>query len=167
MNSATSYPTPLPSQTDESYLQLQLARQTRAVLPLQAARKVLVIPKTKVTPIPNMPECFLGLFSQRSQVFWAVDLLKILDLRPSEMPPRDYSVVVINSGEITLGLVVQEVRGVLRLATNSIQSPSGMVAPRLGPYLQGCLLEQGEVLLVLNVQAIARSPALYSVPPPV
>lgn len=157
--------TATPSPQDESYLQLQLDRQTRAALPLKSAQKVLVIAKTQVTPIPNTPKCFLGVFSQRSRVYWAVDLSQILGRQPAETAPRHYSVVIVNEGEMTLGFVVREVRGVTRLAHSSLQPPTGLFDSSL-PYLRGCLQQQGELLLVLNVPAIARSPALHSMSTP-
>lgn len=148
-----------PSQKNsgEAYLRLQLDAQTQAVLPMQQIQEVLVVPAERLTPIPNMPEWVLGLLNQRSRVFWAIDLPCLLALSPPVQQAQEYNIAIARSGNTPLGLVVQKVQGAIRLSEAAIQSPVGNVAPGLVPYLRGCVLQQSEILLVLDAEAIVHS----------
>ncbi|HEY9835861.1 MAG TPA: chemotaxis protein CheW, partial [Vampirovibrionales bacterium] len=59
-------------------------------------------------------------------------------------------------------LIVQAVEGVLRLTPENIQPPLGQVSSGLVPYLRGCVLLDTEILLVLDAEAIMRSPLLHN-----
>ena len=108
-----------------------------------------------------MPNCVLGLLNQSSRVFWVVDLAQMLDLKPLETDVQQYNIVIVRVGTIPLGLVVRDVKGVIRIIEDSIQSPIGTVAPGLVPYLRGCLLQQKGVLLILDTPAIVNSSILH------
>jgi len=111
--------------------------------------------------MPNMPTCILGLLHQRGQVIWVIDLPKMLELQALNLDVQElYNIIIVRVGNIPLGLAVQEVKGVMRSHFSTIQSPVGVVAPTLVPYLQGCILQPKEVLLVLDAEAIVHSPTL-------
>ena len=146
----------------DAYLKLQLNQQISAVLSMAHVQEALAVPVGRITLMPNMPACVLGLLNQRSQVLWIIDLPQMLDLPTLDTEVQHYSIAIIRVGSIPLGLVVQEVKGVMRFSVDSIQSPIGAVAPSLVPYLRGCILQSTEVLLVLDAEAIANSPLLHS-----
>jgi twitching motility protein PilI len=73
------------------------------------------------------------------------------------MNVQHYNVVIIRSELASLGLIVQAVEGVVRLTSEGIQSPLGQVSSGLVPYIRGCLLQEQEILLVLDTEAIIRS----------
>ncbi len=146
----------------DPYLRLQLDRQTQAVLPMEDTQEVLVVPVGRIMPMPNMPACVLGLLNQRSRVFWVIDLPQMLELQPLDTEVQQYNLAIVRVGNIPLGLVVEKVKGEMRFTADLMQSPIGTVAPGLIPYLRGCLLQKTEVLLVLDAEAIVRSPILQS-----
>ena len=160
----TPIPTPHLSQADstlgDAYLRFQLEQQTPAILSMEYAQEVLIVPVRRITPMPNMPECVLGLLNWRNQVLWAIDLALMLKLQPLMTTAQQYHMVIIRVGQVPLGLVVQEVKGVTRFTTDSIQSPIEVVTSGLIPYLYGCILQKQEILLVLNAEAIIHSPIL-------
>lgn len=141
----------------EAYLHLQLDSQTQALLAMKQAREVLTIPAERLTPIPNMPESVLGLLNQRSRVFWAIDLPQLLELSSLEPHLQEYNLAIVHFDNIPLALAVQGIKGVTRIDSEAIRSPLGAVAAGLAPYLQGCVLKQEEMLLVLDVGAIVRA----------
>lgn len=147
----------------EPYLKIKLERKTFALLPMKYAQEVLVIPVSRLSPIPNMPSCVLGLLNQRSRVFWTIDLPQLLQLPPLDRDASgnalrayrsQYNLVIIQVGNLPLGLAVLEIQGTIRLSSEEIQSPLGTVLPGLIPYLQGCVLQEKEILLVLDAKAI-------------
>ncbi|MEO1134056.1 MAG: chemotaxis protein CheW [Cyanobacteria bacterium J06639_1] len=154
--------------TGQPYLSLKLDDRTSALIAMEGAQEALAVEAQQITPMPNMPACVLGLFNRRSRVMWVVNLLQMLQLQPLPSSAQQYQVVVLRvkpdeqsgSGESLMGAVVRGVRGVIRLDPAEIQSPIGRFPASLTPYLQGCVLYQDEVLLVLDADAIARSPLL-------
>jgi twitching motility protein PilI len=146
----------------DTYLKFQLEQQTPAILSMEHAQEVLIVPAGRITPMPNMPECVLGLLNRRNRVLWVIDLAQMLQLQPLDTNVQQYHIVIIRVGQVPLGLVVQEVKGVTRFKLDCIQSPMGLVTSALTPYVHGCIMQQKEVILVLDAEAIVHSPILHS-----
>ncbi len=109
-----------------------------------------------------MPAYVMGLLNRRSKVLWVIDLARMLGLPPIEINVQHYNIVIISNGTSTFGVIVQAVEGVVRLTAECIQSPIAQVSSSLVPYLRGCVLQEQEILLVLDAEAIMRSPLLNS-----
>ena len=146
----------------DAYLKFQFGQQTPAVLSMSQAQEVFVLPVGRLTAMPNMPPYVMGLLNRRSKVLWVIDLAKMLGLPGIETNVQHYNSVIINSGSVSLLLIVQSVEGVLRLTPENIQPPLGQVSSGLVPYLRGCVLLDTEILLVLDAEAIMRSPLLHN-----
>ncbi len=144
----------------DAYLRLQLDTQVSAVLPLGYVQEVLVLASQNLTPIPNMPTCVLGLLNRRSRVFWLVDLARMVGLPPLDPSVAQHNIIVVRVGSAPLALSIQEVKGVVRFPADSTQSADGLIDAALVPYLRGCILQLSENLLVLDAEAIVRSPDL-------
>lgn len=142
------------------YLRLQLDPQTRAVLPMQLAREVTVIPTSRLTAIPNMPQPVLGLLNQRSRIFWVVDLPQLLGMTPLNVNLQQYNLAIMQVGNIPIGLAMPKIEGVIRIEADQIQSPVGTVPAPLIPYLQGCILQDQDILLMLDPEGIVNSSLL-------
>lgn len=145
----------------QPYLRLTLGRDTHAALPMKNALEVLRIKRDRITPIPNMADCVFGLLNQRSRIFWVVDLSQLLEMQPIDRSSQEYNLAIIRTLDAALGVVVPVIKGVTRFSLEDIQSPVGNVAPGLVPYLQGCVLEESQVLLVLDAEAIINAPVLH------
>ncbi|BAU64295.1 CheW protein [Stanieria sp. NIES-3757] len=152
----------LSESTQQPYLCLQLTRDITAVLPMKNAQEVLMVSTRRITAIPNMPDCVVGLLNQRSRVFWVVDLPQMLEMPAIDRNLQQYHMAIIQAANVSLGLIVKDIKGVMRLTIEEIQSPIGNVSPGLIPYLQGCSLQQNEILLVLDAEAIVNSPILQN-----
>lgn len=147
--------------SDDRYLKFHLDQHSPAILAMEHVQEVLIVPPRRITPMPNMPEYVLGLLNRRSRVVWVIDLAQALGLQPLGINTQQYSVVIIQVKQITLGLLVQEVNGVTHFSSDLIQAPTELVISALIPYLHGCVFQEPEVLLVLNAEAIVLSPTLY------
>ena len=146
----------------DAYLKFQFAQQTPAALSMSRAQEVIVLPLARLTPMPNMPSFVMGLLNRRSKVMWVLDLARMLGLPGIETNVQHYNIVIISNGSASLGLIVQAVESVVRLTPESIQPPLGQVSPSLAPYLRGCSLQEQEILLVLDAEAIMGSPLLHN-----
>jgi twitching motility protein PilI len=146
----------------DSYLKFQLCPQTFAVLSMRHVQEAIVLPARRLTPMPNMPACILGLMNRRSRVLWVVNLAQLLGLPTLDMAVQQYNLVIIQASSVLLGLAVQKVEGITWFEADIIQSPLGQVAPGIVPYLSGCVLQQQAIVLVLDAPAVVRSPIFQS-----
>jgi twitching motility protein PilI len=158
----------------EPHLSFWLDERTPAVIAMDSAREVVVLPAASVTPMPNMPASVLGLLNRRSRVLWLVDLAQLMLSTPPDRGMQDYAVAIVQvppaagnealpaQRQPLLGLAVRNVRGIIRFPADAIQSPLGQFASSLTPYLKGCVLYQQEMVLVLDTHAIARSSLLQA-----
>lgn len=160
-----------------AYLNFQLNERTPALFSMRQVQEVIVVPARQITPMPNMPPCMLGLLTRRSRVMWVVDLAHMLLSDPLPSNTRDYNIIIVRVAQVSqqqnmllatahsqalLGLIVPTMKGVVQISPELIQTPQGYLSPSLMPCLRGCLLQQDDMLLVLDAEAIARSPILRS-----
>ncbi|NEO03315.1 MAG: purine-binding chemotaxis protein CheW [Moorea sp. SIO3I7] len=146
----------------DAYLKFLLNEQTPAVISMNQAQEVLVLPQERLTPMPNMPLYVQGLMNRRSRVLWVIDLAQMLGLPTVETNVQQYNIVTLRNQSASLGVAVQSIEGVLRLTPDCIQSPLGQVSSGLVPYLRGCALQEQEILLVLDGLAIMASSLLHN-----
>lgn len=143
------------------YLKLKINRATTAIMTSKYTQEVMVLEAESLTAIPNMPPCILGLMNWHNRILWVVDLARMLNLESMDKFCQ-YAVVIIQIESSLLALVVQEVKGTSKFIVNDIQSAVDKVISSLLPYVQGCIVEQEELLLVLDVPAILDSPVLHN-----
>ncbi|MEO1428083.1 MAG: chemotaxis protein CheW [Cyanobacteria bacterium J06633_8] len=146
----------------DGYLKFFVNPRTPAILSMKQTQEAMVVSVESVTAMPNMPFGILGLMNWRSSIVWVVDLPKILNLQSPQNRPRQYSVIIVRTESMILGLVVDEIIGTLRFNSDEIGSPIGQVASSLVPYLRGCIVQEKEILLVLDAHAIVHSSNLRS-----
>ncbi len=139
------------------YLKVLLKPDQAAVLPMGQAQEAIAIPTHRVTPVPNMAACILGLLNHKSRVIWVVDLPFLLGLSSRLLNVQQYNIAIIRSGKTPLGLVVPEIQGVVRLTLDAVRPPVEEILPALMPCLKGYLMQSQERLWVLDTEAIIHS----------
>jgi len=103
----------------------------------------------------------LGLTHRNGQVIWVVDLAQIIGVSQPHRFQRQYELVMIQVGEITLALNVQQVGGMVWLMPTQIQPAPSQISPGLYNYSKGYVLHEQKLLWVLNAATIAQSPLLH------
>jgi purine-binding chemotaxis protein CheW len=107
---------------------------------------------TRVTPIPNMPECIKGVMNLRGTVVPVVDLRKKFG-----MPFSEYNqftvIIVVNVGTKIIGLVVDSVSDVLNVGSDSIEGP-----PDLGSidtsFIKGLAKSGDRLVTLLDIEQL-------------
>ena len=142
--------------TGEAYLKFQLAPRVPAVFATKAVEEATVLPPSQVTAIPNMPPCMLGLVNRRNQVIWMANLVRLLGMPVPDRPRQQYSMVIIKAGS-PLGLMVDEIEGIVHLSADALQPPPPQVNLTLVPYLRGVAVQDDQIVLVLDAEAVLQS----------
>jgi positive phototaxis protein PixI len=164
--------------TGEPYLRFQLTPEIPALLSMERVQEALLVPATAISPLPNLPTFTIGMMNSRDRVFCVVDLGQVLGLPPMSINPREYQIIVIHLGETgdrpidpgslatvkCMGLAVRQIRGVVRLEREQLQSIGQDVPECLKPYAVGSFEEPDRQSIVLDAMAIANAPSLLHNP---
>lgn len=146
----------------DPYLKFQLAPGMQAVIAMPQVQEVLTLPMHRLTPIPHLPACVLGLMSRRSRVLWVIDLAQMLGGPVGELPYRPYELVILRVNGTSLAVRVQTVGSLCWLTSAQIQPPVNQFAPGIEAYLRGYVLHEQETWWVLDAAAIVQSPLLHA-----
>lgn len=146
----------------EPYLKLQVASSVHVVLPMKKIQEVLALPASQLTSMPNMHPCILGLMNRRSRIFWVVDLAKMLSIEPLDSSTQQFNIAIARVGSIPVGLAVQQVETKCWITPEEIQPPPSHRFSEMSCYLHGYVPQQGQALLVLDVDSIMNSSIFYN-----
>ncbi|MBF2026348.1 MAG: chemotaxis protein CheW [Oscillatoriales cyanobacterium C42_A2020_001] len=146
----------------DPFLRLQLAEGVNAVFAMQQVQEVHTLPADRLTPLPNLPACVLGLMNRRNCVLWVVDLAFLLGIANLGANHQQYNLVIVRVGELALALAVQHISGFFWMPAEVIQPPHSQFSPLLQTHLQGCAVHEQDILLVLSAEAILHSSLLHT-----
>lgn len=146
---------PIPDDTRQRFLRFKLAEENRTLLPLQDITEVLQLATVEILPIPDISESMLGVCNWRGEILWLADLNALVGNSPlwQQVPLLDRPVViVVQSTQKTIGLVVQQVDDVELIEPESIHQQTDLYSPALAPYVTGYLSEhEGTVLNAIAI----------------
>ena len=148
------------STTGEMFLRFRLDEQTSAVVPMPQTQEAIVLPVSRLSVIPNLAKPILGLFNRRSSLLWLVDLPEMLGLEPLDRHRQSYDIILLKVEETPLAIAVRAIEGVIRFDREEIKSPIGSFNPAFTPYLSGWMLQEQELVLVLDPEAIVNAEVL-------
>lgn len=109
-----------------------------------------------LTPVPRAPVGVMGIISVRGKVVTVIDLRCKLGL-PRPPPNRNTRVLLVpfEDGE-TVGLYVEEVLQVYRLAQAEIEPPSSALGSEPGEHVVGLGRPDGKLIVLMDVAPILR-----------
>lgn len=99
------------------YLEFTLGEEHFAI-PLLAVRELISVPET--TEVPFSPKYFVGIMNLRGQVISIIDLRKKMSIARNEDLTEE-AVIIVEYGNISLGVIVDEICKVLAVDENQIQ----------------------------------------------
>jgi len=136
----------------QDFLSFVLADEAYAV-DLQAVQEIVVPPP--VTPVPRAPRSILGICSVRGQLVTVFDLRTCLGLPLAETTSRRRILLGRTQGEELIGLLVDEVKQVVRLRPQELEWTTSGVSSDLAEYVRGIgRPESGEILVLLDMQIL-------------
>jgi purine-binding chemotaxis protein CheW len=131
---------------------------TRYGIPIRSVLEMDAVPR--ITPVPNVPGFVRGVTNVRGEIIAVLDLRALLELDRAESPERGRILIVRTSDQQTAALVVDEVRGTAELSLAELVQPSGPIHGKVSSVLLGVGDYQKQVLNVLDVDKLFRTPDL-------
>ena len=148
---------PLPTETCQRLLRFPLGLQDSALLPLEQIAEILRVNLAEILPVPEMPDCVLGICNWRGEMLWLVDLNHLVGFVPISLAATSPIAMVVQVNDQPVGLVVQQVNDIELHELEKLQpAAAGLFPPKLLPFVLGTL--PGGSGTVLDVTAITQSP---------
>lgn len=133
------------------YLAFILTGETYAVA-LTRIREILSLPP--ITAVPRSPNEVLGVCSVRGLLVTVIDLRKRLRLEEQKLTRRARILLVeSDSGEV-VGLLVDEVKQVIRLAEGEIEVAQTVLGGDLSEHVVGIGRPAGNLVILLDLGSI-------------
>ncbi len=131
------------------YLAFVLAGDTYAV---RIAFIAEILKPPPVTPVPRAPREIIGVMSVRGRLVTVVDLRR--RFRLAEHPPdRRTRILLVEAGDEHIGLLVDEVLQVYRLAESEIE-PAHVLGGDQQAHIAGIGRPEGALLILIDLKPI-------------
>ncbi|MDE0589480.1 chemotaxis protein CheW [Halocynthiibacter sp. C4] len=111
---------------------------------------------TRATPLPHSPPFVRGVINLRGTVLPIIDLAARLGQHSTDPSERNVFIVV-QSGEETVGLLVDAVSDILSIKTEELQSPPEMAADTNNIFVESLTIVEDRMLRVLDLRAALLS----------
>lgn len=110
----------------------------------------------ELIPVPCTPNFVIGVIHYRGRILTVLDLRGLLSLPGKDMP-ESRSVISVEAGGITFGIVADSVVGTLSIPAHKVALPS---AARSGLSLALTRGITDELMTILDLDALARAPEI-------
>jgi len=111
-----------------------------------------------VTPVPGVPDWVVGVANVHGDIISMVDLRLFLGMERLDYDQNSRMLVVRALREdITVGLIVDRVKGIRAVAEDRISLPTSPIEDRLAPYLRGVTAHHGRLLVLLDLEQLLLS----------
>jgi purine-binding chemotaxis protein CheW len=107
------------------------------------------------SPLPKAPGFLEGVVPYEGGAVPVVDLRKRFDL---DAPIREETrLMVVDLGDQRVGVLVDEVREVIRVDSTTITAPGPMVSGLAASYIAGIITRPGRTIIILNARTLLSS----------
>lgn len=122
-------------------------------LPILDVREIIRM--TAITPVPQAPGFVEGVINLRGQILPIVDLRKRFGLAPQERTEETCIAVVELGNGVAVGLIVDAVREVESIPSDSITPPPSLVAGSIGAeYIKGISNHQDKMMIHIDLRRV-------------
>jgi purine-binding chemotaxis protein CheW len=111
---------------------------------------------TDTTALPHVPDYVRGIINLRGMVLPVIDLKARLGLGMTEATAK-HVIIVVNSGERTIGLLVDAVSDILTVSRQDIQSVPDMMRETQNDYVEGIAVLDGRMVTLLGMTKLTSS----------
>lgn len=137
---------------DRRYIAFSLGSEQYAIPLLQAKEFIGVC---EPTPVPQTPDYFRGIINLRGQIISVIDLRAKLRLpKADQNKMSESSIIILDLGELFLGMVVDSIDSVLALTNAELGPPPTMEQTGQENYIVGVARKDNRLTLILDIEAL-------------
>jgi purine-binding chemotaxis protein CheW len=111
-----------------------------------------------ITPVPQLPPWVRGVTNLRGDVVSVIDLSAFIGIEPTPLNSGRMLVAKSQDDDFTIGILVDRVLEIAATPTSELRQPTAPLDGPLAPFLRGVYERQSQVVALLDVHALLRSP---------
>ncbi|MHB1419669.1 MAG: chemotaxis protein CheW [Bacillota bacterium] len=138
------------SVTEEQLVVFRLAGETYGI---DIANVHEIIRMQNITVVPRTPRFVEGVINLRGRIIPVIDLRKRFSIPPEERT-QNTRIMVVEVGNVTVGMIVDSVMEVLRLPAANIEPPPPIVDGVDVAYLRGVGKVESSLVILLNMDRV-------------
>lgn len=112
-----------------------------------------VLRVTEIAPVPGAPDYVLGIINLRGNVVTVIDTRKRFALPAREMDDST-RIVIIESEQQTVGIVVDGVSEVVNVSRNEIETAPSVGNDETARYIEGVVSRRDELLILVDLNKL-------------
>jgi purine-binding chemotaxis protein CheW len=113
-----------------------------------------IMPISKITRVPQAPECVKGLINLHGKIIVVIDLNRRLGFSPRENDSLS-RIIIVEVEDTTIGMLVNSVNGVLKVPLSSTEPTPDMIKSKINSeYLTGVGKVGNRLLILLNLARV-------------
>jgi purine-binding chemotaxis protein CheW len=136
----------------QEYLSFVLADESYAVNIFHIKE---IIKPPMITEVPRTEQVILGVLNLRGMIAAVVDLRRRLGLEAAELT-RKSRILIVQLRDELVGLLVDEVRHVIRLKDENIEPPPGVFDRVEAEHIVGVGRQEGEMYTLLDLDSVIQ-----------
>jgi purine-binding chemotaxis protein CheW len=117
-----------------------------------------IVPMVNITHLPSASEhMMVGVINLRGQVIPVIDLSKLLELPSLSMLPKTARIVVVEVDDMVVGMIVEEVPEVLKIAQEDIESTPGIIQQKINmDFIEGIGKLGDRIIIILDLAKLIQ-----------
>jgi len=112
-----------------------------------------VLRYTEIAPVPGAPEYVLGIINLRGNVVTVIDTRSRFGLPPTDITDNT-RIVIIESDEQVVGILVDSVAEVVYLRSSEIDSTPNVGTEESAKFIQGVSNRNGNLLILVDLNKL-------------
>lgn len=112
-----------------------------------------VLRVTEIAPVPGAPDYVMGIINLRGNVVTVLDTRRRFGLPSHEMDDST-RIVVIESEQTVVGILVDSVAEVVELRRSAIESSPSVGNDESSKYIEGVANHDGELLILVDINKL-------------
>ena len=112
-----------------------------------------VLRHTEIAPVPGAPDYVLGIINLRGNVVTVIDTRSRFGLPPSDITDNT-RIVIIESDDQVVGILVDSVAEVVYLRSSEIDSAPNVGTEESAKFIQGVSNRDGELLILVDLNKL-------------
>jgi purine-binding chemotaxis protein CheW len=112
-----------------------------------------VLRHTEIAPVPCAPDYVLGIINLRGNVVTVIDTRSRFGLPPAEVTDNS-RIVIIESEQQVVGILVDSVAEVVYLRSSEIDSAPNVGTEESAKFIQGVSNRDGELLILVDLNKL-------------
>ncbi|MAL82918.1 chemotaxis protein CheW [Idiomarina abyssalis] len=129
------------------WVTFQLEQETYGINVMQVQE---VLRYSEIAPVPGAPNYVLGIINLRGNVVTVIDTRLRFGLQPTEVTDNS-RIVIIESEQQVIGILVDSVAEVVYLKTSEIDSAPNVGTDESARFIQGVSNRDGELLILVDL----------------